>query len=392
MATTQSASKSSKSSSGKKPAAKPVPAKSGVAELKQAQAVKAQASAEAAPGIPSEQIAGEFSPLKLHIEGTPLARREIAEKLVELAPELGIKLQTSDNGHIITEEQRQGERRQSDRDRRTQQEQDEKAASAVTAILSGQAPAEQPQAPEGEGQPAAPEGGETDQPQAAAPEVPDAFQAELAELAKKYNMPVPQIGVTGGAATPRSGRPNQNGITRPGSDTVTGKVWRCADELTAQMKQPVPIDKLKQHPELRLVNDHTIRTQYARWRQFNGVKGRVSDPNATPRTPKAAAAPAAPKVAFPEMSDSTFMKFQEDEREGTLPEEMKPWMESEKARRDAIRAAASQTKAPQAASNVPDGPMADEVYNKMLGFERNNTLPENWKAALVAEKARRGEK
>jgi hypothetical protein len=38
-----------------------------------------------------------------------------------------------------------------------------------------------------------------------------------------------------------------------------------------------------------------------------------------------------------------------------------------------------------------NGPMADEIYQRMLLLEKNNSLPEALKDALKEEKARRGE-
>lgn len=67
-----------------------------------------------------------------------------------------------------------------------------------------------------------------------------------------------------------------NGITRPAIGTETGKVWETADAISAQQHgHAAAIVQLKEHPAMKGVNEHTLKTQYARWRKYNGVKGRL---------------------------------------------------------------------------------------------------------------------
>lgn len=80
----------------------------------------------------------------------------------------------------------------------------------------------------------------------------------------------------GQPATQRPAKQVQNNVTRPGADTVTGKIWNLADKLSAENKgNPVPIATLRAHPEMREVNDNTLKTQFARWRSYHGIKGRI---------------------------------------------------------------------------------------------------------------------
>ena len=72
--------------------------------------------------------------------------------------------------------------------------------------------------------------------------------------------------------------PEQNGIRRPKDNTETGKVWGLADAISASLGQPTPIANLLKAGQDRGLNDSTIRTQYARWRAFHGITGRVSLP------------------------------------------------------------------------------------------------------------------
>ena len=86
--------------------------------------------------------------------------------------------------------------------------------------------------------------------------------------------------------------PEQNGIRRPKDNTETGKVWGLADAISASLGQPTPIANLLKAGQEQGLNDSTIRTQYARWRAFHGITGRVSLPVAVP-----AVAPATTETA-----------------------------------------------------------------------------------------------
>lgn len=80
------------------------------------------------------------------------------------------------------------------------------------------------------------------------------------------------------AAKESTKQPMQNEVRRPKPDGACGKVWAMADSLSAQMGQPVPIANLQAQASAAGINDSTIRTQYALWRKFNGVTGRVVAP------------------------------------------------------------------------------------------------------------------
>lgn len=87
--------------------------------------------------------------------------------------------------------------------------------------------------------------------------------------------------------------PEANGVRRPKPDGACGKVWAFADSLSAQLGQPVPIAQLSAAASAQGINDSTIRTQYALWRKFHGVTGRVTLPVPAAATlPAGAAAPA----------------------------------------------------------------------------------------------------
>lgn len=72
--------------------------------------------------------------------------------------------------------------------------------------------------------------------------------------------------------------PKQNDITRPRPDTACGNAWALMDQLSAKLSQPVPISILLQAAEQKGLNYDTVKTQYARWKKFNGIEGRVAVP------------------------------------------------------------------------------------------------------------------
>ena len=80
------------------------------------------------------------------------------------------------------------------------------------------------------------------------------------------------------AAREANRQPEQNGIRRPGPDGLCGRVWGLADELSASLGQPVPIANLLEAGEAQGLNPRNIRTEYARWKKFHGLTGRITLP------------------------------------------------------------------------------------------------------------------
>ena len=93
-------------------------------------------------------------------------------------------------------------------------------------------------------------------------------KAEAAEEAKKAKA----------AEREASRMPEQNGIRRPKPATKCGQVWQLADELSAKFGQPTPVKDLLVAVVAAGLNEGNAKAEYARWRKFNGVTGRVSLP------------------------------------------------------------------------------------------------------------------
>lgn len=74
--------------------------------------------------------------------------------------------------------------------------------------------------------------------------------------------------------------PIQNDIRRPKAETRCGQIWNIVDKISAQMGQPAPVKYVLAEGVENGFDENTIKTQYARWRKFNGVTGRILPPKA----------------------------------------------------------------------------------------------------------------
>lgn len=74
--------------------------------------------------------------------------------------------------------------------------------------------------------------------------------------------------------------PEQNGIKMPRPGTQCAQIWEMADSMSKALKAPVSIDELNDKALAAEFNPATIKTQYARWRKFHGVEGRIESPKA----------------------------------------------------------------------------------------------------------------
>lgn len=73
-------------------------------------------------------------------------------------------------------------------------------------------------------------------------------------------------------------QPEQNGVRRPGPDTLCGKAWALADAMSEEMGSPVPVATLVERGEAEGLNPGNIRTEYSRWRKFHNLQGMVIRP------------------------------------------------------------------------------------------------------------------
>jgi len=115
----------------------------------------------------------------------------------------------------------------------------------------------------------------------------------------------------------------QNGVTRPGADTATGRIWEIADAQSAEAKAPAKRADVLKAAEAEGINVTTAATQFGRWCKFNGVKATPAAPKQTAEEKEAAKAAA---------------KAEKDTKKA-----------ADKAAKDAAKAAAKAAKAPAAA-------------------------------------------
>lgn len=72
--------------------------------------------------------------------------------------------------------------------------------------------------------------------------------------------------------------PEQNGVRRPRPDSLCGQAWALMDECSSRLQQPVPVSFVLQLAPGYGLNEGNIKTEYARWKKFNAVDGRVDIP------------------------------------------------------------------------------------------------------------------
>lgn len=82
------------------------------------------------------------------------------------------------------------------------------------------------------------------------------------------------------AAKEASKQPVKNDVRRPKPETVCGRCWAVYDQLSNERGSPAAIADAKAVLEAQGINEATIRTQYAHWRKFNEVSGRIESVNA----------------------------------------------------------------------------------------------------------------
>lgn len=87
------------------------------------------------------------------------------------------------------------------------------------------------------------------------------------------------------AAKDANRMPIQNDIRRPKETTLCGKAWAVFDSVSSKNGSPAAIGECLELTRAQGLNDGNVRTEYARWRKFHGISGRI----AAPATEQAAA-------------------------------------------------------------------------------------------------------
>jgi hypothetical protein len=118
----------------------------------------------------------------------------------------------------------------------------------------------------------------------AAKEAEKAAKAQAAKDAKAKKV------ADAAAAREAARMPEQNGIRRPKPDTLCGQAWGIFDAVSAKNGAPASITESMTDAKAKGLNEANVRAEYARWRKFHGITGRIEAPAAAvPPAPPAAA-------------------------------------------------------------------------------------------------------
>lgn len=82
------------------------------------------------------------------------------------------------------------------------------------------------------------------------------------------------------AARESNRMPEQNGIRRPKPDTLCGKAWGIFDSVSQKNGAPASIGESMELAKADGLNEANVRAEYARWRKFHGITGRIESPKA----------------------------------------------------------------------------------------------------------------
>lgn len=80
------------------------------------------------------------------------------------------------------------------------------------------------------------------------------------------------------AAREASKMPEQNGVRRPKPDTLCGKAWAIFDTISNKNGAPASIGESLESAKEQSLNEANVRAEYARWRKFHGITGRIDAP------------------------------------------------------------------------------------------------------------------
>lgn len=80
------------------------------------------------------------------------------------------------------------------------------------------------------------------------------------------------------AAKQKEKMPESNGVRRPKPETLCGQAWAIFDEVSAKNGSPASIKECLEIAKARNLNEGNVRVEYARWRKFYGITGRIQAP------------------------------------------------------------------------------------------------------------------
>lgn len=78
----------------------------------------------------------------------------------------------------------------------------------------------------------------------------------------------------------------RNGVRRPSETGLCGQAWQVFDELRAQLGRAPAIQEALELGAMRKLHPGNVKAEYAAWRKFNGISGRIAPATPAPRTTK----------------------------------------------------------------------------------------------------------
>lgn len=129
----------------------------------------------------------------------------------------------------------------------------------------------------------------------------------------------------------------RNGIKRPDSDSVTGKLWDIADRISKELGRPAPRKQVVDTYMAEVVNANvaTAQTQYARWVVYHDAQSALAESRAQEQNERRLAKEAEKEAAA---------KVKQEERDAKTAAAAE-----EKAKKEAEKAAAKEAKDKEAA-------------------------------------------
>ena len=72
--------------------------------------------------------------------------------------------------------------------------------------------------------------------------------------------------------------PEQNGVRKPSVGTLCRAAWDLFDAVTMEMGQTAPISYVLPVALAKNLNEANVKAEYARWKKYHGISGRVAVP------------------------------------------------------------------------------------------------------------------
>lgn len=69
----------------------------------------------------------------------------------------------------------------------------------------------------------------------------------------------------------------QNGVRRPKTQSLCGQAWAIFDQISESQGEPATIAEALDGARAQGLNEGNVRTEFYRWRKFNGIKDRAPD-------------------------------------------------------------------------------------------------------------------